>query len=59
MWTAGGRDGIRFIYPENRELSTKRMYLVAALKNTIANGLQTLGVEPKESMENIKEASGE
>lgn len=59
LWTAGGREGIRFIYPENRELSTKRMYLVAALKNTIANGLQTLGVEPKESMENIKEASGE
>ena len=55
LWTAGGREGIRFIDVENPEVSHKRMYLVTVLKSTIANGLRTLGVEPKETMENIKE----
>lgn len=57
LWTVGAKEGVRFIDADDRETSYQRMYLVNALKNTIANGLATLGVEPKETMENIKESS--
>lgn len=52
LWTVGAKEGVRLIDAENKDISTKRMILVTALKNTIANGLVTLGVKPKESMEN-------
>jgi len=57
LWTVGGKAGIRFVEENDKALSAKRTFLVAALKNTIANGLKTLGVEPKESMESAAEAA--
>ena len=51
LWTVGTREGIKLIDPLNEELSLKRMFMVTALKNTIANGLQTIGVTPKDVME--------
>ena len=53
LWTVGAKEGIRFIDADNKALSQKRMLLVTALKNTIANGLKTIGVVPKEVMENL------
>lgn len=59
LWTVGSREGVRLIDPENKALSSKRMLLVLALQNTIANGLKTVGVQPKQFMESLKESVSE
>jgi arginyl-tRNA synthetase len=46
-FTAGNKDeGLRVIQAADFELSQARLTLIAALRQTLANGLRLLGVEP-------------
>ena len=51
IWTKG-RDHteLRFIYPDNVELTKAKLALLQALQNVVASGLQVFGVQPVEEM---------
>ncbi|MCL1902512.1 MAG: arginine--tRNA ligase [Alphaproteobacteria bacterium] len=47
LWSA---NGVKLLCEDDKALTDRRMLLVTALKNVIANGLNAIGVKPKESM---------
>ena len=50
-FTAGNRDGsLRVIQPGQPDLTQARLTLIVALRQTLANGLRMLGVEPLERL---------
>ena len=48
LWSSGA--GVKLINEEEKTLTDNHMLMVNALKNVIANGLETLGCTLKESM---------
>ncbi|WP_374631975.1 arginine--tRNA ligase [Ferrovibrio sp.] len=51
LWNAGRDDaGLRFLLPEERELSRARLGLIRAVAIVIASGLAVMGVTPVEEM---------
>lgn len=51
LWNRGKEDtSLRFIIPDNRELTLARLALIRAVSLVIASGLGVLGVEPVEEM---------
>ncbi|AHX11025.1 arginine--tRNA ligase [Neorickettsia helminthoeca str. Oregon] len=51
LWNAGMKDKqLRFIVEENPSLTNSRLFLVSAVKNTIASVLGVLKIQPAESM---------
>ena len=48
LWSSGA--GVKLINEEEKTLTDNHMLMVSALKNVIANGLETLGCTLKESM---------
>ena len=48
LWSSNG--GVKLITEEDKTSTNNHMLMVMALKNVIANGLQTLGCTLKESM---------
>ena len=51
LWNKGNEDvSLRFIVPEDKELTTARLALVRGVANVIASGLAVFGVEPMEEM---------
>ena len=52
LWTKGAREdeSLRFIHPNDRELTRARLALVKALATVIASGLNVMGVQPVEEM---------
>ena len=48
LWSSG--TGVKLINEEEKTLTDNHMLMVNALKNVIANGLETLGCTLKESM---------
>jgi arginyl-tRNA synthetase len=51
LWNKGKDDpGLRFILPDNREVTQARLALLQATCDVIASGLGVLGVEPAEEM---------
>ncbi len=51
LWTKGKEDAqLRFLVPDNPDLTRARLALVTAVKSVVASGLQLFGVEPLEEM---------
>ena len=51
FWNKGRDDAtLRFLHPDNRELSFARLALVRAVVTVIASGLAVMGVEPLEEL---------
>ncbi len=51
LWTKGKDDAsLRFLLPQDRELTQARLALVRAVQQVIASGLEVMGVEPVEEM---------
>ena len=51
LWNKGNDDAqLRFLLPENTQLTAARLALLRGLTMVIASGLQVLGVEPVEEM---------
>ena len=51
LWTKGREDSeLRFLFPENKELTTAKLALLKAVQNVIASGLMVIGVTPVEEM---------
>ncbi|MEM7221708.1 MAG: arginine--tRNA ligase [Pseudomonadota bacterium] len=51
LWTRGNEDAVlRFLLPDQPELTRARLALVQGVAGTIASGLEVFGVEPVEEM---------
>ena len=51
LWTRGKDDALlRFLLPDQPELTRARLALVQGVAGTIASGLRVFGVEPVEEM---------
>ena len=51
LWNKGNDDpGLRFMMPDDLELTSARLAMIVALADVIASGLAVLGVEPVDEM---------
>ena len=51
LWTKGKEEAqLRFLVPENPDLTRARLALVMAVQSVVASGLHLFGVEPLEEM---------